>query len=66
MTGARKDGDIKNSTSKMGGWGKLIITVKMTPEGNLHSQLTPTTDVKWTKFTETVVAGRRWALMSAL
>ena len=46
MTGVRKDGDIKNCTSKMwGGASRLRAPkVKTTPERNLHSQLSPTTD----------------------
>ena len=58
MTVVRKDGDIKKCTSKMGGGGRLRAPkVKMTPERNLHSQLSPTADVKWKQLPEAVGGG---------
>ena len=63
MTGVRKDGDIKNCTSKMGGGSRLRATkVKTTPERNLHSQLSPTTDVKWKQLLEAVGGGQETPL----
>lgn len=66
MTGVRKDGDIKKCTSKMGGEGAgsrlRAPKVKMTPERNLHSQLSPTSDVKWKQLQEAVGGGQETAL----
>lgn len=63
MTVVRKDGDIKKYTSKMGGGSRLRAPkVKMTPEKNLHSQLSPTADVKWKQPLEAVGGGQETAL----
>ena len=65
MTGVRKDGDIKKCTSKMGGGAGSRLRapkVKMTPERNLHSQLSPTTDVKWKQLPEAVGGAQETAL----